>query len=163
MSTTDSRETLVRAGSPFFDLAALFTLAIAGLSPALAHSADSTSAQQGASAPAARPNTAAEPTAPKGREEGIQVHGHWTIKVSNPDGKVVQHVEFENSLSPGLTIAYVAAHGNDNAGLLGGWIGDAEQRSYCLHQSHHLYHCDWPDVSERLYPRNAHRGVLPNM
>jgi hypothetical protein len=102
MSTTDSRETLVRAGSPFFALAALFTLAIAGLSPALAHSADSTSAQQGASAPAARPNTAAEPTAPKGREEGIQVHGHWTIKVSNPDGKVVQHVEFENSLSPGL-------------------------------------------------------------
>jgi hypothetical protein len=38
-------------------------------------------------------------TANKGREDGIHVHGYWTIKVSDPDGKVVRHVEFENSLS----------------------------------------------------------------
>lgn len=35
---------------------------------------------------------------PKGTQEGIKVHGHWTIEVRNPDGKLVSHTEFENSL-----------------------------------------------------------------
>ena len=30
--------------------------------------------------------------------EGIKVHGHWTIDVRNPDGTLVTHREFENSL-----------------------------------------------------------------
>jgi hypothetical protein len=34
----------------------------------------------------------------KGQHEGITVHGHWTIEVKNPDGSLVQHVEFENAL-----------------------------------------------------------------
>jgi hypothetical protein len=29
---------------------------------------------------------------------GIKVHGHWVIDVRNPDGALVQHHEFENSL-----------------------------------------------------------------
>ena len=29
---------------------------------------------------------------------GIQIHGHWVIDVKNPDGKLVEHREFENSL-----------------------------------------------------------------
>jgi hypothetical protein len=33
-----------------------------------------------------------------GPHEGIKVHGHWTIEVRNPDGKLVTHREFENSL-----------------------------------------------------------------
>ncbi len=47
----------------------------------------------------------------KGAHEGIKVHGHWTIEVRNPDGTLVTHREFENSLinccaSPGaLTLA----------------------------------------------------------
>jgi len=32
--------------------------------------------------------------------QGLQVHGHWVINVSNPDGTLVQHREFENSLEP---------------------------------------------------------------
>ena len=55
-------------------------------------------------AKAVRPSTAkaaAKPAASKGQSEGIKVHGHWTIKVSNPDGKVVMSREFENSLDPG--------------------------------------------------------------
>ncbi|MCA1816441.1 MAG: hypothetical protein LC746_08575 [Acidobacteria bacterium] len=35
-----------------------------------------------------------------GRKEGIKVHGHWTIEVRNPDGKVVTRQEFENALDP---------------------------------------------------------------
>jgi hypothetical protein len=43
-------------------------------------------------------NSLAQAPAPKGQHEGITVHGHWTIEVKNPDGKVVTHREFENSL-----------------------------------------------------------------
>ncbi len=32
--------------------------------------------------------------------EGINVHGHWTIEVRDPDGRLVEHREFENALSP---------------------------------------------------------------
>jgi hypothetical protein len=30
--------------------------------------------------------------------QGMKVHGHWVINISNPDGTLVQHREFENSL-----------------------------------------------------------------
>jgi hypothetical protein len=45
------------------------------------------------------PEAAVKPPA-KGQHEGIAVHGHWTIVVKNPDGKVVSRQEFENALDP---------------------------------------------------------------
>ena len=33
-----------------------------------------------------------------GKHEGIKVHGHWAIDVRNPDGTLVTHREFENSI-----------------------------------------------------------------
>jgi hypothetical protein len=33
--------------------------------------------------------------------EGIKVHGRWTVDIRNPDGSLVSHNEFENSLSSG--------------------------------------------------------------
>lgn len=33
-----------------------------------------------------------------GKHEGIKVHGHWTIEVRDPNGTLVTHREFENSL-----------------------------------------------------------------
>lgn len=47
---------------------------------------------------------AEEPKA-KGQQEGIKVHGHWTIEIKNPDGTVAQHREFENNL---ISSAYPA-------------------------------------------------------
>jgi hypothetical protein len=47
-----------------------------------------------------------------GKTEGIKVHGHWMIEVRNPDGMMVTHREFENSLASngaGL-LATVLAH-----------------------------------------------------
>jgi len=44
----------------------------------------------------------ARPAAPKGQHEGITVHGHWIIEVKSPDGQVVSHREFENSLANNL-------------------------------------------------------------
>ena len=37
-------------------------------------------------------------SAAKGLNTGITVHGHWVINVLTPDGKLVSHTEFENSL-----------------------------------------------------------------
>ena len=40
-------------------------------------------------------------TAPSGGSgEGIQVHGHWTIEIREPNGTLVSHHEFENALTP---------------------------------------------------------------
>jgi len=67
-------------------------------------------------APAATPAEEQDAAAPsKPGNEGIKVHGHWTIDVKNPDGTLAKHVEFENSLvSPGQGDQLLA-------GLLGGF------------------------------------------
>ena len=36
-----------------------------------------------------------------GIKDGFRVHGHWTIDVHNPNGKLAAHTEFENSLANG--------------------------------------------------------------
>ncbi|MGA7340779.1 MAG: hypothetical protein WBE72_14845 [Terracidiphilus sp.] len=51
-------------------------------------------AQEGQSATRGKPDQ-------EGKQEGIKVHGHWTIEVKNPDGKLVTHREFENKLVTG--------------------------------------------------------------
>jgi hypothetical protein len=51
--------------------------------------------------PAVSAQTPSKPSASSsegGPKEGIKVHGHWTIEVRNPDGKLVERREFENSL-----------------------------------------------------------------
>jgi hypothetical protein len=58
--------------------------------------------QQAVAKPVAEEEGPAKPDKPG--SEGIRIHGHWIIKVKNPDGTVVQHREFDNSLvgGPGL-------------------------------------------------------------
>jgi hypothetical protein len=57
---------------------------------------------------AATPKPAAEPAAPakaaetaKPGNDGIKIHGHWVLEVKNPDGKLVERREFDNSLVTG--------------------------------------------------------------
>jgi hypothetical protein len=57
----------------------------------------------------ARQSAAEETAAGGGPHEGIKVHGHWTIEVRNPDGKVVSHREFENALFPSPALASLLA------------------------------------------------------
>jgi hypothetical protein len=57
---------------------------------------------------------------PKGKNEGITIHGHWTIEVRNPDGKVVAHREFENSLVP--VGKNVLASLLSNTAVVGSWV-----------------------------------------
>ncbi len=44
-------------------------------------------------------SAAMESAAPGTPQEGIKVHGHWTIEVKNPDGTLAERREFDNSLT----------------------------------------------------------------
>lgn len=59
-----------------------------------------------------------------GSHEGIKVHGHWTIEVRNPDGTLVTHREFENSLQPsgGALLANIIAGTTFSAGQTQGAV-----------------------------------------
>jgi len=87
-----------------------------GVNPAQAQS-ESAKDSPPASARAAHK---AEPAASgKGIYNGITVHGHWTIEVRNPDGKVVTHREFENSVVPGNGPQAIESM------MLGAWVPQA--------------------------------------
>jgi len=70
-------------------------------------------------APAQR-STAEENSQRGGPHEGIKVHGHWTIEVRNPDGTMVTHQEFENSLQ--ASGATVLANVLNSGSVPGGWV-----------------------------------------
>jgi len=63
----------------------------------------SAAASPAASSPAAKPAEEEKETATpkKPGHEGIKIHGHWVLEVKNPDGKVVDRREFNNSLVTG--------------------------------------------------------------
>jgi hypothetical protein len=78
--------------------------------PAMLAQAPATSAAPATTAPAPPAQHRPHASSPGGPHEGIQVHGHWTIEVKNPDGAVVTHREFENKLEAsfgGPTLAQI--------------------------------------------------------
>lgn len=58
-----------------------------------------------------------EKASPGGPQEGIKVHGHWTIVVRNADGGVASRHEFENALTSGgaLTLAALLTQSQSTA------------------------------------------------
>jgi hypothetical protein len=71
------------------------------------------------------PNTAACPVAASSfsggaPQEGIKVHGHWTIEVRNPDGTLAERREFENYLYPPAGGQALASFLSRQASV-GGW------------------------------------------
>jgi hypothetical protein len=99
--------------------AAVQTAVTATVAPAPAEVAAPASVPAGqlASAPAAVTETASNGGAPG--QEGIKVHGHWVIDVTNPDGALASHNEFENELttSGSLLLADILTRQNS----VGGW------------------------------------------
>jgi hypothetical protein len=68
--------------------------------------------------PTVKPMAPAEENTPaKGQREGIIVHGHWTIEVRNPEGRVVTHREFENSFLDQDVLAGLLGHASAAGGL----------------------------------------------
>lgn len=102
---------------------ALSMAAVAALALGAAGVSRAQSQAQGAAkaAPAAKTTAPeAQKRAPKGLNTGITVHGHWTLEVRNPDGSLVRHVEFENSLDAGSGTELLAGI------LLGNWTSSAQ-------------------------------------
>jgi hypothetical protein len=72
---------------------------------------------------------------PKGKDEGIKVHGHWVVEIRNRDGSLASRHEFENALTTGASsgqsaLAYLLSgaqsgaftvFGVQNAGSVAGW------------------------------------------
>jgi hypothetical protein len=84
-------------------LASLASLLLLFSAPAGAKSTSQSSTPGAAKVAAPLPGQASPAVAAQprnnGKTEGIKIHGHWVIEVRNPDGTVVTHREFENSLS----------------------------------------------------------------
>jgi hypothetical protein len=121
-------------------LAVLSVLFLGMAGACMAQASAARPAAKAAVAPQAQPaaQTGRTPAA-KGTHEGIKVHGHWTIETRNPDGKVVTHREFENSLYPpqttlanlligqvsfGSWMVETATDSNANTGPCGNGTGD---------------------------------------
>jgi hypothetical protein len=91
MKTNRKHELIAQIAHASFAAAALLVLVLSAAGISRAQS------------PAPKPATisaapAASQSAPKGHHEGITIYGQWVIEVKNPDGKVVEHREFDNSL-----------------------------------------------------------------
>jgi len=72
-------------------------------------------AQVAAVQPANTTSAEAQPArAPEGSGDGIQVHGHWTIVVRDPDGTIADVREIENALDPNGAIALAYWLGRSN-------------------------------------------------
>jgi hypothetical protein len=87
---------------------------------------------------AATPQTTAVPSAakPAAKEEkqeeaatadkpgGIKIHGHWVMDIKNPDGTLVKHLDFQNSLTTGGGTGSTAYNTGDQllAALLSGSV-----------------------------------------
>ena len=91
------RKVIAKIAGPGLVLAALLALTLSNPGVGRAQ-ASATPAVAPTQTTAAAPASPAHKPAAKGQNEGIHVHGHWTIEVRNPDGKLVSHTEFENAL-----------------------------------------------------------------
>jgi hypothetical protein len=104
MKTNSKNEVIARIAGPGLALAAVFALVLSGSSVGRSQSSATSPAVPAAAPAKAAPAAQAEQSVmpgrrqPGGTHEGIKVHGHWMIEVRNPDGKLVSHTEFENSL-----------------------------------------------------------------
>jgi hypothetical protein len=107
MKTNGKHEVIARIAGPGLVLAAVFALVLSGSSVGRAQSSATPPAVPAAAPAKAAPAAqAVHPVAPAKRQpggthEGIKVHGHWMIEVRSPDGKLISHTEFENSLQGG--------------------------------------------------------------
>jgi hypothetical protein len=83
-------KTIRVAGQKIIRAALIASMVLGGLPSVGARQKDSPEAQKGAKAkPSGGPN------------EGIKVHGHWSIDIRNPNGSLASHFEFENAMVDG--------------------------------------------------------------
>lgn len=129
MSTNDQRDFIAPITRKGLALSAFLALvvSVSGVTRAQSEPAQTApdaepdrSALQVQAAAMAEQSPPTDESRPKGKNEGITIHGHWTIEVRNPDGKVVTHREFENSLVP--VGKNVLASLLSNTAVVGSWV-----------------------------------------
>jgi hypothetical protein len=102
MKTIGEHKVIARITGPGLMFVALLAMVLSSSSGGRAQSSAASLAAPAAST--ARTAQASQPAAlgerqHGGNHEGITVHGHWVIEVRNPDGTLVTHRDFENSLT----------------------------------------------------------------
>jgi hypothetical protein len=136
MKINGKYEVIARIAGPALVLGVVFALVLSGSSVGRAQANAASPAVPAATpaklAPAALAGQPATPAkrGPGGTHEGIKVHGHWMIEVRSPDGKLVSHTEFENSLfgSGILPLLFTATQAGGVAYTPGEWgilLGDS--------------------------------------
>jgi hypothetical protein len=151
MKTNSQHEVVARITLEGLVLATLFAMLLSagGISRAQSQSTPSKSAVASATTSAqaatvstapvtqvATPKPTTDPAAPAGqstpkvRHEGITVHGHWTIEVREPDGAVVTHREFENSLLDPFVLGNLLGHALTPGGFSIALLGNCGSISY---------------------------------
>jgi hypothetical protein len=98
MNAKLSRENVLSTGKKILGLAGPASLALLCAGLARAQSTPTLAGSAPRHTAAASQNLSAKQ---KGQSQGIRIHGHWVLEVKNPDGKVVERREFENSLVAG--------------------------------------------------------------
>ncbi len=108
MKTNEKHEAVAQFARQSLVLVGLLVAALCCGGPSRAQSSAASGA---ATTKPAAPSAKNPASQAKGQHEGITVHGHWTIEVRNPDGKVAVHREFENSLMQigGGTLGFILA------------------------------------------------------
>lgn len=102
MKTKRSRALMESMGVTLaFSLALVVGVALTGSADGAVADSDQPETEEPVSAHDAEsglPPTASASDAAPSPDEGIKVHGHWTIEVRDPDGTLVEHREFDNAL-----------------------------------------------------------------
>lgn len=80
-------KTIQLAGQQIIRAALIVSMLLGGLPSAGAQQKSPVEAQKSAKAKGSG-----------GQQEGIKVHGHWSIDIRNPDGSLASHSEFENAM-----------------------------------------------------------------
>jgi hypothetical protein len=102
--------------------------------PSSAATAAKTEAEE-EQAEAAGKSSAEEKSSSDGKHEGIKVHGHWTIEVRNPDGTLVTHREFDNSLVTPQFALYTFLSRQSPVGLWTVLLGGGPAGNICSNPS----------------------------
>jgi hypothetical protein len=121
VKTNGKQEVIARTAQQSLVLAALLGMVLSATSFSRAQSSATSTATPAAKSATVPAKAPALPPA-KGQHEGITVHGHWTIEVRNPDGRVVTHREFENALTGGGQILLASLLSNQ--AVPGAWSVD---------------------------------------
>ena len=95
-----------------------------------------------------------QPASNDGSSEGIKVHGHWTIEVREPDGRLVNRREFDNALTDGgrRSLSQIL----NRLATIGSWqvllFNTTSSNQPCVNSSNEMAACSIVEASDSHSP-----------